>query len=156
MLTHPAHPATRSGVALRFVLAIFIIAGGMIYLMIAATVATATEYVQIADLIAPQGPYAGQEVRTHGKVQPGSLEVDRDGVRIRFRLRDESEAEVAVVFEGTKPDALQETGDAFVTGTYDAGNGVIRAHDLQAKCPSRYESTEGPTLPEDSGSGTNP
>ncbi len=75
--------------------------------------------------------------RIYGKVQEGSVRRETDGIGVSFAVTD-GEQSVPVVYGREVPDTFKENGDVVVEGTLDA-HGVFKAHNLLAKCPSKYE-----------------
>jgi len=75
--------------------------------------------------------------RVYGKVQAGSITRDPDGIGVFFAVTDGVRS-VEVRYAREVPDTFKESGDVVVEGTLD-GNGVFMAHNLLAKCPSKYE-----------------
>jgi len=75
--------------------------------------------------------------RIYGKVQPDSVVRHPDGIGVSFAVTDGRQA-VPVRFAREVPDTFKENGDVVVEGTLD-GQGVFQAHQLLAKCPSKYE-----------------
>lgn len=86
--------------------------------------------------------------RIYGKVQEGSVRRDDDGIGIAFAVTDGT-LSVPVAYAREVPDTFKENGDVVVEGTLD-GNGVFQAHNLLAKCPSKYEG-EGMGAPGENG-----
>jgi len=75
--------------------------------------------------------------RIFGKVKTNSV-VRTDGVLgVSFEVTDGLRS-VPVVFAKEVPDTFKENGDVVVEGRLDS-QGVFRAHNLLAKCPSKYE-----------------
>jgi cytochrome c-type biogenesis protein CcmE len=75
--------------------------------------------------------------RIYGKVKPDSVVRPSTGVGVSFAVTD-GERSVPVVFAREVPDTFKENGDVVVEGTMSR-DGVFKAHNLLAKCPSKYE-----------------
>ena len=75
--------------------------------------------------------------RIYGKVKEGSIVRLPDGIGVSFAVTDGAQW-VPVVYGREVPDTFKENGDVVVEGTLDA-QGVFQAHNLLAKCPSKYE-----------------
>jgi cytochrome c-type biogenesis protein CcmE len=56
---------------------------------------------------------------------------------VRFRLRDEAGEEVTVLYNGLKPDGLDQASSIVAIGKYQ--NGQFNAEKLLVKCPSKYQ-----------------
>lgn len=79
----------------------------------------------------------GSNCRIYGKVQEATIVREADGIGLSFAVTDGSRS-VPVVFGREVPDTFKENGDVVVEGALDA-QGVFQAHQLLAKCPSKYE-----------------
>ena len=101
--------------------------GGMVYYM------TTTEFMQQVD------PSSG-DYRVNGTVTPGTIVRETSGMDVRFRMTD-GETSVAVAYHGVIPDTFVDEAAVVVEGRLE--NGTFVAHNLLAKCPSKYESADG-------------
>ena len=84
-------------------------------------------------------PAMGRGVRVNGKVAQGSIRRLPSGQDVTFVMTD-GRAVLPVAFHGTIPDTFVEGADVVVEGRLDPASGTFEAHDLLAKCPSKYES----------------
>ena len=75
--------------------------------------------------------------RIYGKVKPDSIVRTGDSIGVQFAVTDGVRS-VPVLFSKEVPDTFKENGDVVVEGRQDA-SGVFHAHNLLAKCPSKYE-----------------
>ena len=75
--------------------------------------------------------------RIYGKVQADSVVRQAGGMGVTFAVTDGTKS-VPVSYAREVPDTFKENGDVVVEGMLDAG-GVFQAHNLLAKCPSKYE-----------------
>jgi len=75
--------------------------------------------------------------RIFGKVKTDSIQRASGGIGVAFEVTDGVRS-VPVIFAKEVPDTFKENGDVVVEGRLD-GNGVFLAHNLLAKCPSKYE-----------------
>jgi len=76
--------------------------------------------------------------RIYGKVKPDSVVRAVDRIGVSFAVTDGTQS-VPVQYGKEVPDTFKENGDVVVEGKLDP-EGVFRAHNLLAKCPSKYES----------------
>lgn len=103
----------------------------------------------------------GQEIRVSGAVLGNSIHVDDQAMTVRFSManipgdqkeidrmggiaevlhqavNDPSSSQIAVLYNGVKPDLLQNEAQAIVTGKLRA-DGVFIADEVLLKCPTRY------------------
>lgn len=82
--------------------------------------------------------------RVYGKVKADSVVRASGGIGVSFSITDGVQS-VPVTYAREVPDTFKENGDVVVEGRLDH-DGVFRAHNLLAKCPSKYEA-EGVDAP---------
>jgi cytochrome c-type biogenesis protein CcmE len=87
-----------------------------------------------ADIVAGKA-MLGQTVRLGGMVEKGSVEHERDGMTIRFRVTD-GKARTPVVYRGIVPDLFREGSGAVAEGRLE--NGTFVADQILAKHDERY------------------
>jgi cytochrome c-type biogenesis protein CcmE len=119
------------------------VALGLLALVIAAIASTlrgATVYSRFVDEVTPpaaRAQWIGKTLRIEGMVAPGSIE-HRPGTRdFRFRVT-RYRAELPVTYSGVVPDTFQNCTGVTVRGVLGR-DGVFRADEIVAKCPSKYE-----------------
>ncbi len=118
-----------------------IVALAAIYLVTTAIQQTSIYYLTIQEL-RTQGP-STQYVRVSGHVTPGSIQKEDAGLAVRFTVYDPATPDVAPlpVFysgRGGVPDIFGDDVQVVVEGRYNP-DGTFSAHNLLAKCPSRFE-----------------
>lgn len=116
------------------------VAAAVVYLVISAIQATGVPYRQVHELRTLKASDTAREVKVTGKLKTGTLEYDPNVPRLTFVVRGPRENTIRVRYRGIKPDALQEEGHVILEGTYHPDRGLLDAHTLLAKCPSRYRS----------------
>ena len=123
----------------QFAAGIAVILTTVVWLSYSGIQESKTYYVTISELLA--SPDSQQHrLRVAGDVVPGSIE--RADGRVRFQIQEEAK-QLPVVYVGTEPlpDTLfNEGAQAIADGRYQP-DGVFHAEAIQAKCPSKYEST---------------
>jgi cytochrome c-type biogenesis protein CcmE len=120
-----------SGVALSMVLLIWAgmdRPGGFAYYL------TVTEFLE-------QGGRADGDFRINGKVVEGSIERAASGQDVRFVMSDGTSS-LAVNYHGIIPDTFVDRADVVVQGSLETDD-TLNAHELLAKCPSKYEAADG-------------
>lgn len=81
--------------------------------------------------------WVGRTVRVEGLVAPNSIQ-HRPGTReFRFRV-SRNDAVLPVEYSGIVPDTFRDCAGVTVRGVLGS-NGVFRADEIIAKCPSKYE-----------------
>lgn len=97
-------------------------------------------YVSIKDVAAMKDtPTKG--LRVKGYLVPGSLVKSPNSLDVQF-LIEEDDAQLEVHYDKELPDTFKDGAEVLVEGKL-APQGYFAARILMAKCPSKYESTEG-------------
>lgn len=96
-----------------------------------------SKYVDEVVQPAERARWVGRTVRIEGLVAPSSIE-HRPGTReFRFRVT-RNEAVLPVTYAGIVPDTFRDCAGVTVRGVLGQ-DGVFRADEIVAKCPSKYE-----------------
>ena len=123
---------------LRLVVALtaaLLLAGALVYTSFNAS----TEASTPSELVA--SAESGRSYELTGKVV--SRSVERDGDRLRFRVRDrDGTTSVPVVYEGAVPDPFREGREVIVSGELENGAFVAERDSLVTKCPSKFTKEE--------------
>lgn len=99
---------------------------------------------------------AGELVRAHGYVAPGSIQRDVPSRTIRFAVQSRPPHEVgleqgtlAVIFESLEvSDMFKDGAEVVLEGSIETaagGSSVFRATNVLAKCPSKFQAQAGST-----------
>lgn len=73
-----------------------------------------------------------------GKVVPGSIRHDGDGLRFRVEDREGGSETMLVAYSGTVPDPFRGGREIVLTGALDRGVFVGEHDTLVTKCPSKF------------------
>jgi cytochrome c-type biogenesis protein CcmE len=73
-----------------------------------------------------------------GKVVPGTIERNDEGVDFDISDRDGSDA-LPVTYTGTVPDPFRDGREVIVTGRLEEGTFVAEHDSLVTKCPSKFQ-----------------
>lgn len=119
-----------------------LIVAAMVFLLV-KTVGGGTKmyYLEVEEYLS--APVSGT-VRLSGYVADDSIERDSAGLTVRFMMRNEAgDKTLPVSYDSRKgggrvPDTFKEGSQVVVTGQV-GDEGVFRATQLLAKCPSKYE-----------------
>lgn len=116
-----------------------------------STVSPDVEYYKTVDeVMADPSAWIGKTLRVHGHVEAGSIAERIAGQRIERHFVVESRgARLTVEHTGPKPDTFRDLAEVVVKGKMvRAGDGYrLRANELMAKCPSKYEGQPGGARP---------
>jgi cytochrome c-type biogenesis protein CcmE len=133
----------------RIALATIVIVGTIAWLAWSGYGANKSYYVTIPELGSMGDKAYHSQLRVEGFVQPGSIE--QNGPHVTFVMNEfESHSPKAgsgrrltVNYKGSEPppDTFKDNAQAVAEGTYDR-DGVFHATTLQAKCASKYASSQ--------------
>lgn len=99
-------------------------------------VKNASPYVTIKEAMAQS-----RDVHVVGQLVPASLQLNTLGRETRFMLKDET-GEMPVVYTGPPQSNLASATQIVVIGYHE--NGAFHSKQMLVKCPSKYESEQGP------------
>jgi cytochrome c-type biogenesis protein CcmE len=91
-----------------------------------------TPYVGFA-----QARTASGTVQVRGVLAADKITVTENGKTVTFQLRDETGEEAQVIYQGTRPEGLEQAASVVAVGKYQSGRFV--AEKLLIKCPSKYQ-----------------
>ena len=118
----------------------FIIGGAIIVLavgyLIVSSIGSSTAYYLTVEEVRANGP-SEQTVRVAGTVVGETIKWNAKELMLRFNITDAS-GSLAVIYNGPRPDMLQDEAEAIVEGRYIEW-GSFEASNLLLKCPSKYE-----------------
>ena len=137
------HEPARSNRRLLVAGMVIFFALGLLAYVYASTQSNAAYYLEVGQLSRKGSSAYGEQVRTMGKVLPGSIVRGRDG-SVRFTAYD-ANGQVPVVYNKTVPDVFGDDVEVVVEGAVSPG-GQFQAHTLLAKCPSKFESKQAASL----------
>jgi len=133
------NPVTRKYV--RFGLAISIIVISLGYLAYTGVQESKSYYVTIKELRTLGNDAYTKRLRVAGNVQPGSIHMSGSSAEFVIVEKEENQPEqvLKVAYKGTEPppDTFKDNAQALVMGEYGR-DGVFHAHEIQAKCASKY------------------
>jgi cytochrome c-type biogenesis protein CcmE len=112
--------------------------GLLAFQMINATMTTGAYYMTVAEIQHQTPTLEGQRVRVNGNVVIGSEDWNAEAVTLKFKITDDTGAQLPIVFNGPRPDNFQRAASAIVEGEL-LPDGSFQAETLLLKCPSRYE-----------------
>ncbi len=127
---------------LKFAVGGVLILAAVLYLVVNALGSTSTYYRTPGEVAAQQDQLVGKPLRVSGKLLVETIRWDAKNLLLDFEITDETGARLPVHFEGVKPDNMTEAAEVIAEGKLGS-DGVLYAHSLLLKCPSRYE--EGQT-----------
>lgn len=164
-----------SGGKTKFIIGGLLIIAAVIYLIASSATANAQYFLTIEETNQKflAGELKDRNLRVSGAVIGDSIEYDIDSLTLTFTVahvpaenqviedqgglaaalhkavNDPDRPTLEVVYEGPKPDLLQNEAQAIMTGSLDE-HGVFQAEELLLKCPTKYEGAVPEQSAEDS------
>ena len=112
-----------------------LLAAGLVYTSFSAS----TEAKEPSQLLTA-APGASYELT--GRVVPGSVRHEGEGLRFRVADRDDSSKSIPVTYSGTVPDPFRGGREIILTGTVEDGVFAGERDTLVTKCPSKFSSAD--------------
>ena len=146
----------------KFLIGGLIILAAVVYLIISSTTAGAQYFFTIDELFAKGAEAYGTPARVTGAVIGETINYDPENLVLTFTVAhmpadkeildeegglalalnqavlDPTRQRMQVVYEGVKPDLLQNEAQAIMTGKLGE-DGIFVADELLLKCPTKYE-----------------
>jgi cytochrome c-type biogenesis protein CcmE len=145
----------------------FFLGGGLIliaivYLIFSSTQASAEYFLTVDELKSKGSAAVGQNLRVSGAVDGSTIQYDPKALTLRFEVAqvpgdnatvaaqgglaavlhaaviDPKRARLSVVYNGPKPDLLNNEAQAIMTG-HMGQDGTFYADELLLKCPTKYQ-----------------
>lgn len=105
-------------------------------------------YVTVEEVVTAPDRWLDRELQVHGYVELGSMKVRVEQHQpIRTFILTTNKRRLQVRFAGIAPDTLQERAEVLARGQLaPAGDGtyLLEAREVIAKCPSTYQTANGP------------
>jgi cytochrome c-type biogenesis protein CcmE len=132
--------------ALKIIVSVAVVGGALGYLFY-STLGNAFEYYKHVDEVTgAKADWQNKPMQLHGYVVPGSIQkrFDREHGRLEYRFREANcGQELEVLYAGVVPDTFKDGAEVVVKGTLDGER--FHSTEVMAKCPSKYQSTAGPS-----------
>lgn len=114
-----------------------VIAGAIVFLLMAATPGSSGVELTIKQLLATQDQHKHDYVTTQGTIVGKSIKWNSDKIELSFDIQDKGSV-LHVQYHGPKPDNFGDGIIAIVEGAPTTKD-TFKAENLQTKCPSKYE-----------------
>lgn len=116
----------------------FIIAGAIVFLLMAATPGSSGIELKLKDLLGNQEKYKDDFVTVEGLLVEESIVWNSEKIQLKFDVKDAEENKLHVVFDGVKPDNFSEGVIVILQGHIE-GKDTFVAESVKTRCPSKYE-----------------
>jgi cytochrome c-type biogenesis protein CcmE len=127
----------------------FIIAGAIVFLLMAATPGSSGVELPLKQLIATQDQHKKDYVTVEGLLIEKSIKWDAKKVELQFDIKDKNKKNketLHVIYHGVKPDNFTDNIDTILQGA-PLGNNQFKAESVQTRCPSKYEGKDIKDMP---------
>lgn len=126
---------------LKIAVAFAVVSGVLIWLLLSGFNNTMQYFRTIEEVTALKDASHANGLRVKGDLVSGSLVKNQTNLQVSFRIADEGH-EMEVHYDGILPDTFKDGAEVLVEGKYNPA-GFFEAQTVMAKCPSKYESTDG-------------
>jgi cytochrome c-type biogenesis protein CcmE len=146
----------------KFIIGGLLIIIAIVYLIVSSTQANAQYFMTIEEIQSKHSQIRGRDLRISGAVIGGTIQYNPQTLTLSFEVAnvpadnkiideqgglakvlhtavsDPSRPRLKVIYQGVKPDLLQNEAQAIMTGKL-GDDGVFYAQELLLKCPTKYE-----------------
>lgn len=116
----------------------FIIAGAIVFLLMAATPGSSGVELTMKELLATQEQHKEDFVTVEGLLIEDSIKWDAKEIELKFDVKDNDGNVMHVIHHGTKPDNFSEGVITILQGAPTKKNTFV-AETVKTRCPSKYE-----------------
>lgn len=116
----------------------FIIAGAIVFLLMAATPGSSGVELTMKQLVATQDQHKNDFVTVQGLLVEKTIKWNPTKIELKFDVKDNSGNRLHVTYEGVKPDNFSEGVICILQGS-PTGNNNFKAESVKTRCPSKYE-----------------
>ena len=117
---------------------LFVALGVAVFLAVALVYTSFSASTEAKEPSQILGAAPGTTYDMTGKVVPGSIRHDGDGLRFRVKDRDGGSETMLVAYTGTVPDPFRGGREIVLTGALEHGVFVGERDTLVTKCPSKF------------------
>jgi len=116
----------------------FIIAGAIVFLLMAATPGSSGVELTMKELLATQEQHKDDFVTVEGLLIEDTIKWDANKIELKFDVKDNDGNVMHVIHNGTKPDNFSEGVITILQGAPTKKNTFV-AETVKTRCPSKYE-----------------
>jgi cytochrome c-type biogenesis protein CcmE len=124
----------------------FIIAGAIVFLLMAATPGSSGVELTLKQLIATQDQHKHDYVTVQGNIIEKSIKWNPEKIELQFNIKDNQGDLLHVLYNGPKPDNFSEGVIAILQGSPTTKD-HFKAETVKTRCPSKYEGKNVKDMP---------
>ncbi len=146
----------------KFFIGGLIVLASVVYLIVTSSQSAVEYFMTVNELNAAGDDILGRNLRISGAVIGDSIDYDPENMNLTFEIahvpgdnseieaqgglaqvlhdavEDPSRAHLVILYNGLRPDLLQDEAQAIITG-HLGEDGIFYADELLLKCPTKYE-----------------
>lgn len=122
----------------KYILGGLIVAAALGVLLFFGLSSCSIDYYTVGELLEKGSSIYGEKVQVSGSIVEGSVDWNAEALHLKFVIAEENQ-ELAVNYDGARPDAFAEEKDVLVRGRLEP-DGIFHASSLTFQCPSKYAS----------------
>ncbi len=126
---------------LKYIVGALLVIGIAIGIFVSVSSKNLTYYYTPSEIIKSPDQYADQTIRVMGLVEEGTVKWIPEGTRLTFRISEDDELYLSVVYIGAKPDMFKENQGVVVEGVMKP-DGTLAASTLMVKHSEEYRVKE--------------
>lgn len=132
---------------IKIVSSVVVVGGALGFLVFQSLGENLEYYKQVDEVMAAPDHWQGKRLKIAGHVTKGSI-FNKSGTLDYLFTVERNGTDVQVEYTGIVPDTFKDDAEVVVAGKLGK-NGTFTAHEVVAKCPSKYEASEngGPVYP---------
>ncbi len=129
----------------RTILVIFLVLGGVGYLIFSGVSETGMYYRTVSEVLDQSKTLDNDPVRISGEVVDNTIHYNQGDMILTFAIRDpeDNSKTIKAVYKGVAPDAFKADVEVVLEGKYDRAKNTFDTTLLLAKCPSKYVAEDG-------------
>jgi cytochrome c-type biogenesis protein CcmE len=116
----------------------FIIAGAIVFLLMAATPGSSGVELTMKELLATQEQHKDDFVTVEGLLMEDTIKWNPDKIELKFDVKDNDGNVMHVIHNGPKPDNFSEGVITILQGAPTKKDTFV-AETVKTRCPSKYE-----------------
>ncbi|WHY84603.1 cytochrome c maturation protein CcmE [Neobacillus novalis] len=119
----------------------FIIAGAIVFLLMAATPGSSGVELTMKELLATQDQHKDDFVTVEGLLMEDSIKWNPDKIELKFDVKNNEGQIMHVIHNGPKPDNFSEGVITILQGS-PTKKDTFEAESVKTRCPSKYEGND--------------
>lgn len=121
-----------------------VVLGGAFATLLATTMRESAQYYKHVDEVMPvASDWYGKGLQLHGFVVDGSIMRRPNTLDYQFKVKN-GDSVVLASYTGVVPDTFKDGAEVVLKGKLNRAGFQVEPNGVMAKCPSKYQPTDGP------------